>query len=307
MKKLLAAISVASATLALSACSAVSDDTDASDGQLTVATSFYPLAWLVEQVGGENVNVISMTPSNVEPHDFELAPADIAKMNDADLVVYVQGFQPSMDDAVQSISGPEIVELSGAVDLAPLEDEHDHNDDDGHSHEEDNLDPHFWLDPARMESASGQIETALAAADTANSDSYEANQQSVAGDLTELDERFGAGLKTCERNTIVTTHAAFGYITDKNDIAQLSISGIDPEAEPSPSDIASISEAIEETGTTTVFAEQLASPKTAESLANETGAHLSVLNALESEPDDGDYITAMDGNLTELRAALDCQ
>lgn len=123
---------------------------------------FLPLAWMVEQVGGDDVTVISMTPSNVEPHDYELSPADIAKMNEADVVVYVEGFQPSMDDAVDSLTGPEVLELSGAVGLLPLDEEvaDAHGDDDEGSNHGD-LDPHFWLDPIRMRETSEYIEEAL--------------------------------------------------------------------------------------------------------------------------------------------------
>lgn len=314
MKRILSAAFASSIALTLGACSSGdSSQPDQSDNGITVATSFYPLAWLIEQVGGDDINVMSMTPSNVEPHDYELSPADIAKMNEADVVIYVEGFQPSMDEAVESLTGPKVTELSGTVDLMPLaeetEDDHDH-DSDGHDHDHDHdhgtLDPHFWLDPVRMQDASGAVEDALASADSDNEQSYQENQKDVASALQDLDGRYSSGLKTCERDTIVTTHAAFGYLTDRYDLAQLAISGIDPEAEPSPADLASIKKTIGETDTTTVFAEELASPKTAQAVAEETGADLEVLSTLESQPEDGDYVDAMDDNLASIQGALGC-
>ena len=311
MKRLAAGVSAGALALGLGACSAVSEDSSSTDGGgdgLTVATSFYPLAWMVEQVGGDDVTVTSMTPSNVEPHDYELSPADIAKMNEADVVVYVEGFQPSMDDAVDSLTGPEVLELSGAVGLLPLDEEvaDAHGDDDEGSNHGD-LDPHFWLDPIRMRETSEYIEEALSAADADHKATFEQNQDAVYTKLSDLDSSYKSGLATCERQTVVTTHAAFGYLTSRYGLTQVAISGIDPEAEPSPADLAAIKKTIKQTGTTTVFAEELASPKTAEAVAEETGADLQVLNPLESQPAEGDYISGMDSNLSTLRTALSCQ
>ncbi|MGO1638194.1 metal ABC transporter substrate-binding protein [Ancrocorticia populi] len=304
MKRLVAALAAGTLALTLGACSSTNSSESDAEG-LTVATSFYPLAWLIESIGGDDVTVISMTPANVEPHDYELSPSDIAKMNEADLVVYVEGFQPSMDAAVEQISGPEVLELSDSVGLLPLEEDHG-DDDEAHEHDHGNLDPHFWLDPERMSDAGEAIEESLSQADSANATTYQEGQETVAGQLTDLDTEFADGLATCERQTIVTTHAAFGYLTNRYGLTQVAISGIDPEAEPSPADLAAIKTTIKDTATTTIFTEELASPKTAQAVAGETGADLATLNPLESKPEDGDYVSGMEANLAALQGALGC-
>lgn len=324
MKKSRIALSagIASAALVLAGCSGGSGSADSTasdsangEGALTVATSFYPITWLVEQIGGDQVSVTSMTPPNVEPHDFELSPAEISKMEQADVVVYVRGFQPSMDDAVDSISGPKIIDLADQVDLQPLaadveseEEDHadaDHTEGDGHDH--GSRDPHFWLDPKRMERAADGVEDGLSSASPANAKAFESNLSNLQGQLGDLDTSFKTGLASCERTTIVTGHAAFGYLASEYGLEQVPISGVDPESEPSPADLAAIKKIIEETGTTTVFSEELVSPKTSEALAKEAGAKVEVLATLEGQPESGDYLTTMNSNLETLRTALDCK
>ncbi|WP_425306101.1 metal ABC transporter substrate-binding protein [Actinomyces succiniciruminis] len=311
----LSAVALGLTGLSLTACSADSTDDDAAGDTLSVAASFYPIQYLAEAIGGDNVTVTSITPTNVEPHDYELAPKDVTALSSTDLVAYVPGFQPSLDDALAEVAGPTVVDLSEAVDLVPHDGvEHDDEADDAHeSTQADDgadaatTDPHFWLDPVRMQSAAQAIETALAQADPDHAADYQANLAELTEALGGLDGDFSTGLAQCERTTFVTAHAAFGYLAERYGLTQASVSGIDPESEPSPAELATVKQVVQETGTTTIFTEELVSPKTAEALAAETGATTAVLNPLESAPESGDYADAMSANLQALRTALACE
>ncbi|MDO4888351.1 MAG: metal ABC transporter substrate-binding protein [Actinomycetaceae bacterium] len=287
-----------------------------SDGKLDVAVSFYPIQWLVEHIGGDDVTITSVTPANVEPHDFELSPAEIAKLDKADALIYVKGFQSSLDEAAEALQGPQIYDLSPAVDLVHHEglgpDVHYEKDDNGnvtsHTHDEepDALDPHFWLDPTRMSKAADEVTKRLSEADPDSAETYKANAEQLKKKLSELDSSYSSGLKTCERRDMVTTHTAFGYLADRYKLTQVALSGLDPEAEPSPAVLSQVKKFIQDNGTTTIFSEALISPKVAENLASETGIKTDVLDPLESQPEGEDYLGAMDKNLTALRGALDC-
>ena len=76
-----------------------------SGGRLDVVASFYPLQYAAQRVGGDVVSVTNLTAPGAEPHDLELTPRDVAAVSDADLVVYLAGFQPAVDDAVKSEAG----------------------------------------------------------------------------------------------------------------------------------------------------------------------------------------------------------
>lgn len=332
-RRALAGAAALSLALGLSACSALSSDSDSaakattSSGALKVSASFYPVQYLVQAVGGDHVSVTSVTPTNVEPHDFELSPKDVTALSETSLIAYVSGFQPSLDDAVSQVSGPTVLDLASDVALEHhdgVEEEHEEeataeasttastaeassSSTDAHNSEADESDPHFWLDPVRMKDAAVAVEAALAKADPTHASDYEANLKTLEGTLGDLDASYKDGLAQCERKDVVTSHAAFGYLTERYGLTQTSISGVDPESEPSPADLAAVKKVIQSTGTTTIFTEELVSPKTAEAVASETGAKTAVLSPIESAPEKGDYATAMTGNLDELRTALDCK
>ena len=281
-------------------------------GALTVSTSFYPIQYLAQAIGGEHVAVTSVTPTNVEPHDFELSPKDVTALSASSLVLYVSGFQPSLDDALAQVSGPTVVDLAGSVDLVHhdgVEEEHEEGATEAaHDHgAAAALDPHFWLDPVRMQAAAKAVEAALAQADPAHADDYAANLDTLNATLTDLNTSYSTGLGHCERTTFVTSHAAFGYLADRYSLTQASISGVDPESEPSPAELAEVKKVVESTGTTTIFTEELVSPETAQAVAAETGAQTRVLSPIESAPESGDYAGVMRTNLEELRTALSCQ
>ena len=322
----LAAVAALALAGSLASCAALSPGSDstaaasgagptaAPSGALTVSTSFYPIQYLAQAIGGEHVAVTSVTPTNVEPHDFELSPKDVTALSASSLVLYVSGFQPSLDDALAQVSGPAVVDLAGSVDLVHhdgVEEEHEEGATEAaHDHDHDPaaaLDPHFWLDPVRMQAAAKAVEAALAQADPAHADDYAANLDTLNATLTDLNTSYSTGLGHCERTTFVTSHAAFGYLADRYSLTQASISGVDPESEPSPAELAEVKKIVESTGTTTIFTEELVSPETAQAVAAETGAQTRVLSPIESAPEDGDYAGTMRTNLEELRTALSCQ
>ena len=106
---------------------------------------------------------------------------------------------------------------------------------------------------------------------------------------------------------IVTSHGAFAYLARRYGLTQLSITGVDPEAEPSPARLAEVAEIARAANTKTVFAERLVSPKIAEALAQEIGATVAVLDPIEGPPPSGHYISAMRANLSALKEGLGCE
>lgn len=269
------------ASLAVSGCGGTDGDGNGSE-QVDVVAAFYPLAWAAEQVAGEGVRIRNLTPPGTEPHDVELTARDVERIRAADVVLYLGGgFQPAVEDAVDRASGT-------AVDL--LEDPVDR-------------DPHIWLDPVRFSGTVERIADAL--------DRPEGASGTVA-DLGSLDGDFARGLSTCKRREIVTAHEAFGYLARRYRLEQVAITGISPEAEPTPRELERVIERVRRTGATTVFFETLVSPRLAETVARETGAETAVLNPIEgltSEQVEAgeDYLSLMRDNLVGLREALGCR
>jgi zinc transport system substrate-binding protein len=288
--------------LVLTACNSASSGAD--DGTTSVVASFYPLEEAVSQVGGELVTVENLTPPGVEPHDLELAPDDIETIATADVVVYLGGgFQPAVEDALAETEGAVLVNALDSVDTVPAPP--------GEAEEGLTVDPHVWLDPARFEQVVEEVAGALSEADPANEATYRSNAEAYVAELATLDEEFRTGLSDCQRTTIVTSHEAFAYLADSYGLTEVAIAGLSPEAEPDAQQIADLLDLVEQQGVTTIFAEELVSPKVAETLANEAGIEVDVLDPLESLTDEQveageDYVSVMRENLDRLRAAHDC-
>jgi zinc transport system substrate-binding protein len=126
------------AAAALAACGSGSDD-PAADGEISVVTAFYPLAFATERVGGDHVAVTNLTPAGQEPHDLELAPSDIAAIEEADYVVYLKGFIPELDAAVEEYAPDKSLDVLTAVDTIGYDATESFEDDhaEGEEHAED--------------------------------------------------------------------------------------------------------------------------------------------------------------------------
>ena len=268
-------------------------------GTVGVVTAFYPLQYAVERVGGDRVDATNLTKPGAEPHDLELAPQDVATVAEADLVVYLAGFQPAVDEAVAQAAGDRALDVSDAADLtlsAP----------DGSS----TPDPHFWLDPTRLADVADAVAAKLTAVDPAGASTYAANSAALRDDLEALDTDLAKGLAVCDSRYLVTSHTAFGYLADRYGLEQVGIVGLSPDAEPTPGDLARVASFVQGRGVTTIFYETLVSPDVAETVARETGATTAVLDPLEglaTGDSRADYLTVMRDNLATLRTGLGCR
>ena len=315
----------AAAALALSACSssASSPSSSASSSQasaspMKVMASFYPLQYLTQKIGGDLVDVESLTPPGAEPHDLELSNQKVQQLSQAGAVVYLKGFQSAVDKAVELNAPKTVIDVSGSVDLVDAEKHESELDvaDDGekteeaheHEHDHGSTDPHFWLDPTRMASAATQIGDALAQADPANAETYKKNAATMKSQMEALSKKLVDGTAKCQHKEFVTSHEAFGYLADRTGLTQLGLSGLDPESTPSPARLKQISDAVKAKGITTIFTEELLSPKVAETLAKDLGITTAVLDPIESQADDSkDYEAVMNENLEALQKALSCE
>jgi zinc transport system substrate-binding protein len=311
-------------TLLLAACSG---DDDASDDRPRVIASFYPFAFVAEQVGGDHIEVDNLTQPGAEPHDLELTPQQVADLTDASLVIFEHGFQAGVDDGVEQaeLGDEATLDIADVVTLHPAEehsedehaedehaeDEHaeDEHAEEGEEHEHGDLDPHVWLDPTLMQQIAEATTERLIAIDPDHRQDYQRNADRFVGELQQLDQAYEQGLADCDRHTIVTSHDAFGYLAERYGLEQVPIAGIDPHAEPSPAEQAEIADLVEHDGVTTVFTETLVSDDVAQSIADETGAAVATLDPIEGLSDDTsdeNYITLMQANLETLRAANGC-
>uniref|UniRef100_A0AAU2JNM2 Metal ABC transporter substrate-binding protein n=1 Tax=Streptomyces sp. NBC_00049 TaxID=2903617 RepID=A0AAU2JNM2_9ACTN len=308
---------VALGATALTACSGAGA-TGSKDGKLGVTASFYPLQYLAERIGKDHVKVDTLTKPGVEPHDLEITPRQAAQLSDADVVLYLKSLQPAVDKAVAQSGAKNTVDAATLTKLEAHaaghgEESHEHiegdehAEGDGHSHGEAGEDPHVWLDPAKYAEIAQGVGAALEKADPGHAADYQKNTDDLVAELTALDTEFKDGLKNTTSRTFITTHSAFGYLAERYGLDQESISGVDPESEPSPARMKELQEVAKKENVSTVFFETLASDKTAKTLAADTGLKTDVLDPLEGITDKSqgaDYFEVMRSNLKNLQKAL---
>jgi zinc transport system substrate-binding protein len=251
-----------------------------------IVAAFYPLAFAAQQLASPGTQIVNLTPPGVEPHDLELSPKNVAKLHSADLVILLgHGCQPEVEAAAGP--GNRILRLLDTPRLNRFPDN----------------DPHVWLDPVRYTLLVRRIAAALHRPQAA---------APLVDRLHALDREYRQGLRRCARREIVTSHEAFAYLGQRYGLRQIAITGLSPEAEPTPKRLQSVLEAVRKTRATTVFFETLVSPRLADTVARETGAHTAVLDPIEgltpAEAKRGaDYFSVMRNNLASLRKALGCR
>jgi zinc transport system substrate-binding protein len=255
----------------------------------SVVAAFYPVAYAVQRVGGDRVEVTNLTPAGAEPHDLELTPDQIDEILDASLVVDLgHGFQPAVEKAAEQRDGPTVSLLRAGA-----------------------KDPHIWLDPVRMGAIVRTVQRELTRIDPKGRAEYARNAQRFLGDLAALNTRYVQGLASCRRKVIVTGHEAFGYLAQRYGLRQEGVAGLSPDAEPDAKRLGQLADLIKRLSVTVVYTEDLVSPRIADTLAREAGVRTETLNPLEGLTDaelehGANYVTVMDQNLAKLRDGLGC-
>lgn len=306
---------VCACTLSLSlltGCGTQPADTAAGDGRLRVLTSFYPMYDFACKIGGDCIDVTNMVPSGTEPHDWEPSTNDLKSLEKADVFIYNGAdMEPWADDLLVSRSDTlRVVEASENVELRTTDGEHEHaHEHEGADHHHGDFDPHVWLDPENAKIEMEAIRDALCAADPENSTVFQSNYEKYAAELDALDAEFREKLAPLPNRTIVVAHEAFGYLCDAYGLTQVGIEGLSPDSEPDPGRMAEVIDFVREHSISTIFFEELVSPKVAEAIASETGAQAKMLSPLEGLSDEqaaagADYFSVMHDNLAALMEAL---
>ncbi|MFC8671592.1 metal ABC transporter substrate-binding protein [Streptomyces sp. BK205] len=308
-RRLIPAVAAAGALAALSACS--TDSAAAGNtGRFDVVASFYPMAFLAEQIGGDHVHVTSLTQPGQEPHDLEISAKQTAQLQESDAVLYLKNLQPSVDDAVAQ---SEVKTKIDATTLTSLEEHgnevggHAAEHDDEHGEETGGKDPHIWLDPVKYAEVAQGVGAAFEKADPDHAADYKANTAALVKKLDALNTKFKDGLAHTDSKVFITTHAAFGYLAERYGLTEEAINGLDPESEPSANRVKDLETMAKADGVTTVFYETLVSDKTAKTIASDAGLKTDVLDPIEgitAKSRGKDYFAVQEANLKALQGAL---
>jgi zinc transport system substrate-binding protein len=275
-----------------------------SSGKLRVMTSFYPLYFFANQIGGDKADVKNITPAGAEPHDYEPTPSDIASIENSNLLILNGGgLEVWGEDIKKNIDTKNTLVVIAGENLTNQQVMEDG---------ENIIDPHIWLAPPLASLMVDKIVAGFISTDPTNKDYYQMNANKFKAELATLDTEYKQGLTNCASKDIVTSHAAFGYLSTIYGLHQVPISGLSPDAEPSPKQLADVADFVKKNKVQYIFFESLVSPKLSETIARETGTKTRVLDPIEGiTPEDiakGDnYMTVMRINLQALETVLQCK
>ena len=275
-----------------------------STGKIEVTASFYPLYYFASQIGGDKANVLNITPAGAEPHDYEPTPSDIASIENSKLLILQgTGLEAWGKDIQSNIDPKNTTVITVGQDLMTQNVVEDGNS---------VIDPHTWLSPTLANEMVDKILAGFIEVDPTNTAYYQANEIKLKADLATLNTEYKNGLANCVSKDIVTSHAAFGYLATTYGLTQVPISGLSPDAEPSPKQLADVADFVKKNNVKYIFFESLVSPKLSETIARETGTKTMVLDPIEGiVPEDlakgYNYLTVMESNLKNLELVLQCK
>jgi len=284
--------------------------------RLKVIASFYPMYEFAKQVGKDKIDVRVLIPAGVEPHDWEPTPKDMAALQEAKVFIYNgAGFEHWVDKVLTNIQNPNLltVETTQGLELIAALEEEDHAHHQIHQGGTDEeKDPHVWVDPVYAQHQVRLICEALSTADPANRSYYEENAALYISKLEALNTEYKEAIAKARHRSFITSHAAFNYLAKRYNLQQIPISGMAPNAEPSPERLKELIGETKERQLKYVFFETLVNPKVADIVAKEAGIKTLVLNPLEGLTEDDvaagkDYLILMRENLTNLKLALEVQ
>jgi len=277
--------------------------------RVVVVTSLPIFATMVEAVGGDLVSVSAVLPPGTDPHTYQPAPRDVAKLAQAALVVYNGGdLDPWMERQLEAVgSRARVVALSAGLEPPPgIEAGHDHeHEGTPEAEHEQGVNPHFWLDPDFGIVYVERIAEALAEVDPAHAETYRANAERYSQEIRTFDEWAKGQIATIppERRKLVTFHDAFPYFAAHYGLELVGVVILSPGREPSPQEVAQLVERIRQEGVPAIFVEPQFNPKLAQTIAQEAGVRVLELYS-DAAPAGLDYLGMMRQNVTNVVEGL---
>lgn len=291
----------------ITACSNTNDD---SNSETKIYTTIYPLQFLVEEIGGDTVDAITVYPPGVDEHTYEPTSKELTNIADGEAFFYIgAGLEAFASTAAEALKNQdvELLEIGKHEELfLHNEDEH-HHEHDGHDHGD--LDPHIWLDPLRMIDIASIIKDELTNIHPEEEALYEENFNNLKAELTTLDGEFKQLIESKANKKILVTHAAFGYWEERYNIEQIAIHGLSTENEPSQKELISIIDTAKEHGLSHIIFEQNVTTRISEVIKEEIDAEPLTIHNLSVRTDEDiseerDYLSIMRDNLKVLDQAM---
>jgi zinc transport system substrate-binding protein len=283
--------------------------------KLKVVTTFYPLTYLAQQIGGDQIEVTQLIPNNTELHGWEPSASHIMATEDADIILYNgAGADHWMeDDIIPALSTNHtrtVVETTDGLTLIANQ-ENEHEEETGEEeHDHGEYDPHTWISPYMAKQQAEKIYNTLVAVDPSHESYYNQNWQNLQTRLEDLDTAYSNGLSNASNSVIFVSHEAYGYLADRYGFTQHGVIGLSADEQPSAATIADIVEEMEEHQIYVLYVDPVYSTEYIQTIKTEvqtqTGQTVTVLKLylMLGPVDDIDYYAQLQSNLSNLETGL---
>ncbi len=252
--------------LLVSVLSACADKQSASTDKLQVVTTFTVIADMASNVAGDTANVISVTKVGAEIHNYQPTPKDIVRTDKADLVLWNGlGLELWFEKFLEQLGDVPSVVVSDGVDPIDIHQ--------GPYTGKPN--PHAWMSPSDALIYVDNITAAMANADPANAKIYEANAGAYKKSIEQLIAPLREKINDIpeKHRWLVSSEGAFSYLARDLGLKELYLWPINADQQGTPSQVRKVIDTVNNEAIRTVFSESTISPKPAEQVARETGAH----------------------------------
>jgi zinc transport system substrate-binding protein len=283
--------------------------------KIPVIASIYPIADMVQQVGGDYVDVTFVLPAGASPHTFEPKPSLVKKFSSARIFFMVGVGLEFWAEKFVNLAGPGLttIVLSDGVSLIQTA-EHHHEDEAEHhhaglgvsDHESSVANPHIWLNPVIAKSMVNKITAALCDVDRQHVTYYKERGQRYWEKLDQLDQMIQKTVSTFTIRKYVSFHASWIYFARQYGLESAGVIEAAPGRNPTPIQIKNIVAMIKKYHIRAVFAEPQLNPRAAEIIAREADVNVLLLDPLGGPNLKGrsTYIDLIKYNLNVMQEAM---
>ena len=293
--------------------------------RMIAIASIFPVADMVQQVGGERWEVLTLLPAGASAHTYEPTPEQVRQLARASVSFQIGlGLEFWLEKLVRAAKNPALVnvDLSTEVETIPTpspelpqkgvrranthRQEHSLKED-AYAHRHEGPDAHYWLDPVCMLQVVNRIERELTRLDPEHARLYAERAGRVRADLEQLHEEIMRRTAGLPNRRFIALHAAWTYFAPRYNLEQAAVIEPSPGREPSPRYLAGLAQLMRRERVQAVVIEPQLSTTAAKALARETGARVGMMDPYGGPgvPRRESYADLMRYNVTELVKLLE--
>jgi len=262
---------------------------------------------LTEQVGGHHVRVTSLLSGYENEHTYSPKPSDLVAVRKARLLFEIGiGLEVWVSSLVKNAGSASLRVVTTSKGIALLRDRPNREGELHAAEEEEQGNPHIWMDPENATTMMRHIAEALIQVDPAHATEYRSNQASYLRKLDQLRGDLSDRIRRLADRRFIAHHPAWPYFARR--FGFQIVGTIQPQSgsEPSALHLHGLIATIKKDRIKVVVSEIQLSQKIPEMLAKETGARVVVLTTLPGGlPHTETYLDMLRYNVLQLANALD--